>query len=306
MLPLAAGGLVGGLPILFYLLTDGERFLAHVLGYHLGPHVQYFRSGGPIDDGAPLTLPAKLVLAHDLWFGTAMAAGLVALAVLLLLWITQIDDPERDASAQDRMAMLLVAGVFCASAGFSLLPTPSFPQYFAPPLIALPLALAILAGGLSPAGRELAKIVLVAASLVAVVSQAPRLLQHLGRAAHPDEWTVSRVHASGVEMAERLAAAKLTGKVATLAPIYPLEGGVPVYPEFATGPFAFRTADLTQPDLARWYRMVSPSGLAELFTADPPAALLIGFDPKLDKSPCSIMQRAMGMSRFRISVFKTG
>ena len=91
-----------------------------------------------------------------------------------------------------------------------------------------------------------------------------------------------RVHAGGRRHCARLAAAGVSGKVATLAPVYPLEGGLEVYPELATGPFAYRTADITAPELAKYYRMTSPTRIGALFDADPPAALLLGFDRALE------------------------
>jgi len=74
----------------------------------------------------------------------------------------------------------------------------------------------------------------------------------------------------------------VTGKVATLSPIYPLEGGLDVYPEFATGQFAYRTAPFTSPALLGYYRTVSPDTVEAFLKADPPAALLLGFEPELE------------------------
>jgi hypothetical protein len=91
-----------------------------------------------------------------------------------------------------------------------------------------------------------------------------------------------RVHQHGVSIAERLAEAQIEGRVATFAPVYPLEGGLPVYPELATGQFAYRAAEYTDADLARHYVMTSPTEIEALFRSDPPAALLVGFEPALE------------------------
>jgi hypothetical protein len=91
-----------------------------------------------------------------------------------------------------------------------------------------------------------------------------------------------QVHKHGIAIAERLAEAQLEGKVATLAPIYPLEAELPVYPEFATGQFAYRIAQYTDADLARYYTTTSPTEIEALFRDDPPAALLVGFEPALE------------------------
>jgi hypothetical protein len=283
VLPLAGGGLIGGLPIIFYLITDRARFLSHVVGYHLGPHARYYLEGTTADENAVTTLAGKFVLAHELWLAGTIAVALAALVAVLGIWAADDQDNRERSPETQRGVGLLVAAAFCVSTVFSLIPTPAFPQYFAPPLICLPLGLIVLVAGLSPAGREQAKIVLIAASVIVILAQAPRLFQHAGTIAGPERWVVTRVHESGVAIARRLAAGQLTGKVATLAPVYPLEGGVAVYPELATGPFAFRTADFTTPDLAGFYRMVSPAGLPGLFDSDPPAAFLLGFEPELER-----------------------
>jgi len=70
-----------------------------------------------------------------------------------------------------------------------------------------------------------------------------------------------------------------SGKVLTLAPIYPLEGGLDIYPEFSSGPFAWRTAPLLDAaDRAR-YKIVSPADLDELLRHDPPVGIIVGAEP---------------------------
>ena len=292
VIPLAVGGLVGGLPILIYLASDPARFLAHVIGYHIGPHSQYFRMSDVAEDNPVITLSAKLILANSIWLSGAVAVSLTALLTLLLTarrWIG-IAHPARWLLPSGPMAIVL--GAFVLSAVFSFIPTPSHPQYFAPPLVCLPLGLALLFARLDPDARASVQPVLVAATLVALAMVSPRLVQHLGTVIHPERWTVMRVHADGVAMAKRIAAAGVSGKVATLAPVYPLEGGLAVYPELATGPFAYRTAEITPPDIAAFYRMTSPTRVATLFNADPPAALLLGFDAALEEPMLAYAKKA--------------
>ncbi|UTG96290.1 hypothetical protein KEM44_09525 (plasmid) [Sinorhizobium meliloti] len=173
----------------------------------------------------------------------------------------------------------------------SLLPTPSFPQYFALPLVCVPLGLALLFGGLATETRTSFQKVFVAATMVVLVIEAPRIAQYTGTAVRSDRWTVTRVHEAGVAISQLIAAAGAEGKVATLSPIYPLEGQLEVYPELATGPFAYRTAEFTDQDLARWYRMTSPDQIAAMFDADPPAALLLGFDEVLERPMLDYVRR---------------
>src|SRR5690606_39654873 len=45
----------------------------------------------------------------------------------------------------------------------------------------------------------------------------------------------------------------------------------------------YRTGDITPPALAAEYRMTSPETVGALLAADPPAALLLGFDARLEQ-----------------------
>ncbi|MDK1493749.1 hypothetical protein QN219_27545 [Sinorhizobium sp. 7-81] len=282
--PLAVGGLVGGMPILIPLVSAPQRFLAHVAQYHTGPHLQYWRIADAPGEEQALSLMAKLLLAQSIWFSATCA---VVISVLVALLLTALQAPDDGVRARlSRIVngpLLVVAGAFVCSAAMSLLPTPSFPQYFAPPLICLPLGLALLFGSLAPETRTRFQPVFVAATMVVLAIEAPRLAQYIGTAVRADRWTVTRVHEAGVAISQRIAVARAQGKVATLSPIYPLEGHLEVYPELATGPFAYRTADFTEPALAAWYRMTSPGRITAMFEADPPAALLLGFDEVLER-----------------------
>jgi hypothetical protein len=111
----------------------------------------------------------------------------------------------------------------------------------------------------------------------------PWLGPGLAGAVRPSATTVAATARGGAELKRVIEANHPTGdKVATLLPIYPLEAGLPVYPEFATGQFAFRIAPFTSAKLARNYRMVAAEGIEALFDADPPAAMLLGYDTELE------------------------
>ncbi len=282
VLPLAAGGLIGGLPILIYLAKDPARFLAHVMSYHLGPHAQYSQSAAATEEGVAATLGAKLMLANEVWLAGAAAVSLAALLAIVLTYRRDSAYLGRGRWMLPSGAGILVLGTLALCLVLSFVPTPAFPQYFAPPLVCLPIALALFYGCLGPDARQNVQPAILAATMVVLVIAAPRLAQNVGSILHPNRMTVMRTHQAGEQIAEQIAAAGVTGKVATLAPIYPLEGGSEVYPELATGPFAYRTADITSPELAKYYRMVSPTRIGALFDADPPAAILVGFGEALE------------------------
>lgn len=281
VLPLAAGGLIGGLPILYNLLTEPAQFLAHIVGYHTGPHIAYWTDPAMLEEEVARSMGAKLLLAFDIWLAGSVAVSLSALVALVIIFIRNGSDWDRPRRQWLFASLAVVTATAMSAAILSFLPVPGFPQYFAAPLVCLPLALALLFGGLTHGGRQAAFPAILAATVVVLVACTPRLLQHATKLVSPERWTVTRVHKGGEAIATALSGVK--GRVATLSPIYPLEGGLDVYPELATGPFAYRTGDLTEPGLAAFYRMTSPSTVEVLLEADPPAALLLGFDERLEQ-----------------------
>ncbi|WEX75610.1 hypothetical protein PYH37_001044 [Sinorhizobium numidicum] len=291
VVPLVAGGLAGGIPILVSLFSGPQRFLAHVVRYHIGPHLRYWQISDAQGEDAAISLSAKLLLARDVWLSATIA---VVITVLLTLLLTALKAQTAGRLPRLRVVngpLLVVAGALVCSAALSLVPTPSFPQYFAPPLICIPLLFALLFGGLDAEARLRMQPLVIAATLVVLVIEAPRFAQYVATITRPERWTVMRVHDAGVAIAQSIAEAGSEGKVATLSPIYPLEGNLEVYPELATGPFAYRTGDITEAELAAWYKMTSPSRIAALFDADPPGALLLGFDEVLERPMLAYAQR---------------
>lgn len=74
------------------------------------------------------------------------------------------------------------------------------------------------------------------------------------------------------------------GPILTLAPIGVLEAGGRVYPEFATGPFAWRAAHLLANEQRDRLKLVAPDDLGELLRANLPAGILTGVeDEELEK-----------------------
>lgn len=283
VVPLAVGGLLGAAPVLAYFAADPGMFLAHVVGFHTGPHVAYWAAqAADGDEIVAMTAAAKVQLAYSIWFDGAnlllifMTALMVTLLVLSDSWKQTI---QRLLGGQPG----LILGCLAVAAAMSFLPTPGFPQYFTLPLVVSPLLIALLYAELNEEEQFSASPALVAASAVILLMGLPQLAQTLPRLVSPQSWTGEKSHEAGVAIAREIAAAGVSGKVGTLVPIYPLEGGLEVYPELATGQFAYRTAEYMDPSLRRYYRTTSPAEIGQLFSADPPAAILVGFDAKLEE-----------------------
>lgn len=277
-LPVALGGLIGALPLIWLALTIPGRFFAQILRYHTGPHVAYWQANSRLEPDLALSLGAKLRLAQTLWLS---GASLLALFVMLLALTL----------ARRRLtgAEAMVAAATACSGIMAFVPSPSFPQYYAPPLIGVPLLTALLVARLDAGGRRhLLPGVLVACGLMLALA-APRLAIGLAALQHPGDLASTRVVAGARDLAVAITGDDPTydspavGPVATLSPLYPLQAGLRIYPELAAGPFAYRVADVTPPDLRALYPMAGPADLEALFRAIPPAAILTGFDPVLER-----------------------
>ncbi|MBI5946083.1 MAG: hypothetical protein HY864_17110 [Chloroflexi bacterium] len=70
--------------------------------------------------------------------------------------------------------------------------------------------------------------------------------------------------------------------ILTLNPFYVIEAGRDIYPELATGPFAYRVAHLVNQTERLKYKLIDSSDLVNLLSQNPPAGILIGRDPELE------------------------
>lgn len=265
LVPLAAGIAVAALPGLYYLAATPDNFLFDLLGFHMrGPAAWYQRQGQPelLDPGHRLAALGVLLL----WSANASLTLLVAgLAVLRRV---------RRAGFPAQAGLLLLLLVPAALVGYQ--PSPSWPMYYAPlaPLLAaLAATLAAglpVAGGVKRFGPALFAVALIPAlfPLWHRAADLPGLLQ-------PSAWPGMVVHRQALAMRDALAEAGVTGEVATLFPIHALDA-VPVQPEFASGPFFFRTSDLYPDDRIRQLHGAGAASLDRLFAERPPAALLGG------------------------------
>ncbi|AUW57386.1 hypothetical protein C1T17_04005 [Sphingobium sp. SCG-1] len=281
VLPLLIGGVVGGLPSLYYLGRDPAGFLAHVIGYHRGPHIAYWIANSEVDGTKIMTFPGKAGLAAKLWLS---GGGFVVLTgVLWSIWANWRG--ARDAArGADRplWPILLVTALAVGGALISFVPTPAFPQYYVPPVPFVLLLAALLYGRLLRDQRKRAAPWFTGAALLVILAGAPRLMVGLPQLFSPQKWTGFQIHAAGERVARALAESGARGPVATLAPLYPLEGGLGVYPELAAGPMIYRVGDLIPQADRVHYRMISPTLLPGLLAARPPAAILTGVEGRLD------------------------
>lgn len=65
-------------------------------------------------------------------------------------------------------------------------------------------------------------------------------------------------------------------RVLTLSPLFPLDGGASIFPQYATGPFAWRVADLLTKEQRFTYKVMSQDELIVTLDEKPAGGILVG------------------------------
>jgi len=161
----------------------------------------------------------------------------------------------------------------------ALAPTPGWYQYFTM-LVPFAAVASVLSAARVHLGRRRwplgAGWVILAALAATWLSRAE--VTSVRSLLRPEAWAPTAVRAVGARIAQEAGG----GPVLTLSPIYALEGGQPIYEQFASGPFAWRVSPLV-PRIAREaLHVVSPEELEAVLTARPPAGILVGREADLE------------------------
>lgn len=276
------GGLIGALPTLYFFARDPAAFLFDNLGY-VQLNTAYYQATLP--DYPGMTLAAKLGVWGDL---------LIRQPANLLPWIAfliGVIPGWRFANASERWRLWAVLLLLVSAILGALSPTPAQTQYFyaVQPWLVLGAVYGIAAW---PVQRlRLGVGLLGGTALLAVLLTGASYGPGLAVVARPNAWIPRKVHARGELLA---ALADDRGKVLTLAPIHPLEGGAPIYPQFVTGPFAWRVAPLVDAETRTRMAIVGPDDLDALLAQDPPRALLTGLDNDDETEEAPLVAYAKG------------
>jgi hypothetical protein len=198
--------------------------------------------------------------------------GNAALVVCLGYFLVRSGAWRQGSNRCSWLLPLLIGSLFLGALAAAI----PLPQYFyAPvPLIVVGLAIAIAKTKMSLKADYL---VLLLVTIVCFASTANDY-RYLTRLFRPDQWATIKVHNLGCQLAT------LTGKgrIMSLAPILPLEGGLRIYPELTAEPFACRSADFLQPAERIQHKMLTPVDLVDLLTKEPAQGILVTSHSVLD------------------------
>jgi hypothetical protein len=100
----------------------------------------------------------------------------------------------------------------------------------------------------------------------------------VNKLSNPQNWLTVQYHNYGYEISKYTG----KGKVLTLAPIFALEGGAEIYPEFSSSPFTWRTSEFVNTQIRKRMKIISKPDLDEFLKNDPPLGILTGFEEHLE------------------------
>jgi hypothetical protein len=113
----------------------------------------------------------------------------------------------------------------------------------------------------------------------------------------PSEWYYVRARRIG----EEVKAHAPNGPILTLAPAWPIEAGLTIYPEFASGPFGWRSAPFAAQERRKASHLIAPEDLESIATRRPPAAILAGVEDKELEKPLIDYAKQRGWQRIKLS-----
>ena len=271
----SAAGLVGLLPCALAFHAAPEQFLWGVFTYASQAPVHWYREVG---QGVRLGLPWRVM---DGAFHMMVGPGL---AVLLVVAVASVSGWRARASAPPALRLLQVLALCGFLAAFA--PSPMQRQYFMPllpPLFALWAVREDLGGAAGPRlGKALAGL-----TIVGVLIGAGNAAYVLGGAAvglvNGRLPAALQLTAEAHWIGRTLRAEQAFGPIATPSPQVVADSGEPIDPRFASGAFAYRSADMVPDDKQRRLHIVSPRTLAGALDSAPPAAIVTGYEPPTGK-----------------------
>ena len=272
--PLVVGGMIGAVPLVVLAAASFENFWYGVFVYHNTATLEWY-AAYPLGLFERLRFFVRFFVRQD-----ATLAASIWLVAVLGAWLTA---PGRAPLTVARGVYVLPLVLLVASAIFAFVPTPPWPQYFAP-IVPFAVLAPIFIWRLLPtedARRHLP--VAIAAICVGSFYGLSNLGVDALSALRAENWTPTAVQ----RLARQVDAAlgPRSGAIATLAPIYVLESNHPLPAEFASAVFVFRTGDMLDAPSLRRLRALSPATLERSFDHAPPVGILVGVetvDPEID------------------------
>ncbi|MEM7536099.1 MAG: hypothetical protein AAF639_28210 [Chloroflexota bacterium] len=283
---LGVGALIGFTPALWMALQSPDGFLFGNLGY-VRLNTQYYQE--VLGHQTAMTLTGKLTYVWQLLLTEPRHIILIALFIMTLIGIayrvikntalqgrsTSKEVFHKFGYQPDNPGQPLMGGLIAVLFIGAMAATPSQEQYFYAiiPFLVLWVCLNI------PFQTQWRHWLLTGAATLSLLFAIPDYLPGLQVLLTPDEWSPNKIHRYSQQITALLPDETTSqDTVLTLSPIYALEAGLPIYPEFATGPFAWRVAHLMSHERRTQLHIIGANDLNQLVEGASPSVLLTSFD----------------------------
>jgi hypothetical protein len=276
---LAAGGMLGALPMLWLFAEAPARFFFDVLQFSQ-TNIDYREATGNPQNMTWL-LKLRFLFKEVIVPNFAVCAAAVV-PIAILEWQRR---RVRETFPVELAFLLLLLPFLLLG---SLAPSPAFKQYFGA-LVPFLLLLGIFSGARLEVAVRWGKPFLLAGIAVlaaAVIGVWPDYQATLAKISTPAEWTPIKRHNEALKLRDYT-----QGTVLTLAPLFVLEANLKIVPEFVTGPFAWRVADFIPPTKRAELGIVGEQDLETFFAHHPPAAISLGREPRWESKLVEYAQR---------------
>ena len=284
-LPFIVGSVVFALYPLILISKAPEAFLLNVVRIP-ALNAAFLRQAGWVYDKAQLTAAALLSPAYFCLIVLGSYLGLMSFL------------QRRTAAASDKPKGRLFAAVAAAFAAIAFIPPTMWIQYWAAPVPFIVTALAYPANRLCDAAakdsrqrRYLVGTAVMIAILagVSLYEGLPSAIANVMDICDKDKWVPLHIHKISEDIHRKTVA---EGPILTLAPLYAIEGGSQIYPQFSAGPFVYRIADRLSDSQKHIVGAAGAADLNDLINRQLPSAVVLGTEPKLLEEP--ILQAVVG------------
>ena len=265
------GVIISLLPAILLFLVSSKKFLFDNLSYANLNTIYRQKTNYQV----AMDTRGKLIYIYNI-----LSTPSNALLLLIFIYYSITSKMHSGENRKHRMEFAFIAILLPFLLIGALAPTPSWPQYF---FVLIPfiivgivylMADSAISVGFLNRDTKLFLIVVMLSMFYGI----PHYLNsnYFGS---PNRWVTTRVHKLGSYMAKVVG----NGKILTLSPIFPLEGGLEIYEEFAVSPFAWRTASLLTPKERKEFQFVAADDLEGFLQKKGlPRGILVGTEPDLE------------------------
>lgn len=247
------------------------------LGYHLANAVWREQT----EWATAMSPVGKLVFMKRLIATTSTQLLLVLmLSWLALAWAAKHSWSFLFANRHVCFLMCLVA----VSLVMAFAPTPVWLSYYEPFVVWSSLLIAALSAEIPAAARSSGRVFACACAGLMLVMNLPGMARSVGTLVRPATWPAVRIHQEGRAIRAAIPEEVRSRPLATLSPLYALEGELSIYPELSTGPFGYRVGELLAEGQREQFRIASSERLHAMLQETPPCGVLVGFESDLEKA----------------------